>query len=149
MSNQTAHDNLRSRYHADLAEAEKRSASIRAKLLVLDELVAEQRELEFASGDKMAAPLPQPNGPGSGVGQPMPISPTKACLLVINTHGKQHPLMTKDIYTHLISAGYIPKGKHFKVTLMQTLLRLKKSGRIQGVYRDGKWRWRAVEAQTN
>lgn len=121
---------LRQRYAVELTEHEKRLSAIRAKVQVLDELLAEQ-----VNGQAII--------PATSKTDVVPEGITEATMWVVNKHGKGAGLGKGAVREHMLASGYKPNGKNFDGTLHTTLKRLVQSERILGEKTNGVWTYRA------
>ena len=122
---------LRERYASELAEQEKRMAALRAKVQVLDEVLADQMNGQ--------AIIPATvNG-----GDTIPSGLTEAIIWAVNKHGRGAPIPTGVVRQHMQAAGFVPKGKNYSGTMLTTLKRLVEDGRISGEKINGNWVYRS------
>ena len=118
---------LRQRYALELVEVEKRVSAIRAKVQVLDELLAEQN-----NGQATIPSTDAVNGIPDGI--------TEATLWTLAKHASNGINITSGpLRDYMLAAGYKPKGKNFAGTLHTTLQRLMLSERILGEKHNGVW----------
>ncbi len=131
---------MRARYSAEVLEAEKRLAALRAKVQVLDELLQEQREL--LSGQEIIPGVIKDDALGKDGA--MPSGMTDAILWVISKFGRGSPLGAGDIKSRLKTYGFKPNGKNYVGVLTTTLKRLRLTERISAEKIDGRWIYRAI-----
>lgn len=135
---------MRVRYQADLAAAETRTLAIRAKLQVLDELAAEEKQIGNTAETAPANSALIAHKPGT-----LPAGPTEACRFVIEKYGQERAMTSNEVVDQLRAHGYAVPPKNFMGIVMSTLKRLAANGRILKEQSNGKWVFRANPAKTN
>ena len=118
-------ETLRARYSAELQEAESRVKAIRAKLVVLDEIAAEEKQI----GGTVAATEKRQAAPSSR--EPLPSTPTEAARFIVDKYGVNcTSLTTKQVRLKMREHGFVESGTNFQSILNVTLKRLAANDRI-------------------
>jgi hypothetical protein len=134
-------DRMRTRYLSELTEAEARAKAIRAKLQVLDEISAEEKQIGSIEPEKTTRRMSAEHLTPKMV--TLPSSLTEACRVIVDRYGQERAITSKGIREHLLANGHVPRGKNFKSIIMVTLKRLSETNRILSEKREGHWVFRA------
>lgn len=100
---------LKSKYLEQVREKERELAGLRSKLQLIQELEQESESLNEAS-------------PANGKYRELGL--TESVLDAIQSIGASNGVSATDVAKYLVSQGFQPKGKNFKVSVGSTLKRL-------------------------
>ena len=117
---------LRSKYASQLRTKKAEIEALEGKIALIDELETESSELEENS-------ISTSRGHYSGMGL------TDAVYDAVKEIGGH--VTIAQVKKHLLDGGFMPKGKHFAISLAKTLQRLHIRGKLETDKKNGKRRY--------
>ncbi len=116
---------LRSKYAAELRARKAEIEALEQKLALLDELEIESSALKDGSA------LSPAHYSEMGL--------TEAAYDAVKEIGSQASI--SQVEKHLLDGGFVPRGKHLRITLAKALQRLHAQGKLETELKDGKRRY--------